>query len=78
MKYNIFVSYRRTSAETANLIAVKLRGKGYNVFFDVESLRGGKFNEQLFDVIDRVDDVVVVLPAGALDSCLDEDDWLRK
>ena len=78
MKYNIFVSYRRTSAETANLIAVKLRGKGYNVFFDVESLRGGKFNEQLFDVIDRVDDVVVVLPAGALDRCLDEDDWVRK
>ena len=54
MKYDIFVSYRRSSSDTANLIAEKLRGRGYNVFFDVESLRGGKFNQQLFDVIEEV------------------------
>ena len=78
MKYNIFISYRRTSSETANLIAVKLRERGYNVFFDVESLRGGKFNEQLYQVIDEAKDVVVVLPINALDRCSKEDDWVRK
>ncbi len=77
MKYDIFVSYRRSSSDTANLIAEKLRGRGYNVFFDVESLRGGKFNQQLFDVIEEVKDVVVVLPENALDRCSEADDWVR-
>ncbi|MBE6246938.1 MAG: TIR domain-containing protein [Bacteroidales bacterium] len=77
MNYNIFISYRRSSSDTANLIAEKLRGKGYNVFFDVESLRGGKFNEQLFSVIEGCDDFVLVLPPNALDRCSDDNDWVR-
>ena len=78
MKYDIFVSYRRTSFESANLIAEKLRSMGYSVFFDVETLRSGKFNEQLFDVIDNCKDFVLVLPPDALDRCKDENDWVRK
>ena len=62
MKYNVFVSYRRTSFESANLIAEKMRSMGYSVFFDVETLRAGNFNEQLFDVIDNCDDFILVLP----------------
>lgn len=77
-KYSVFISYRRTGFETANLIAEKLRSFGYSVFFDVESLRGGKFNEQLFSVIDKCADFVVVLPEGALDRCADKEDWVRK
>lgn len=77
MNYNIFISYRRTSSDTANLIAEKLRSKGYNVFFDVESLRGGKFNEQLFSVIEGCDDFVLVLPPNALGRCSDDNDWVR-
>lgn len=53
-KYDIFVSYRRSSYDTANLIATRLRAAGYSVFFDMETLRSGKFNEQLFDVIETV------------------------
>lgn len=78
MKYSVFISYRRTGFETANLIAEKLRSMGYSVFFDVESLRGGKFNEQLFQVIDKCTDFVLVLPKDALDRCVDKDDWVRK
>lgn len=78
MKYDVFVSYRRTSFESANLIAEKLRSMGYSVFFDVESLRSGKFNEQLFDVIEECTDFVIVLPQNALDRCVDENDWVRK
>lgn len=77
-KYDIFISYRRTGFETANLIATKLKGMGYSVFFDVESLRSGKFNEQLFNVIENCKDFVVVLPPDALDRCVDEEDWVRK
>lgn len=78
MKYDIFVSYRRTDASTANLIAEKLKSLGYSVFFDVETLRGGLFNEQLFNVIDKCTDLVLVLPQNALDRCESEEDWIRK
>lgn len=78
MKYDIFVSYRRTDASTANLIAEKLKSLGYSVFFDVETLRGGLFNEQLFNVLDRCTDFVLVLPQNALDRCVSEEDWIRK
>ena len=62
-KYDIFISYRRTGGfESANLIAEKLRGMGYSVFFDVESLRSGEFNKQLYNVIEQCKDFVVVLP----------------
>lgn len=75
--YDIFISYRRTSYDTANLIATRLRAAGYSVFFDMESLRSGKFNEQLFDVIDNCKDFILVLPPDALDRCVNEDDWVR-
>lgn len=43
----------------------------------MESLCSGKFNEQLFEVIDNCKDFVVVLPPNALDRCVNEDDWVR-
>lgn len=76
-KYDIFISYRRTSYETANLVATRLKAAGYRVFFDLESMRSGKFNEQLYDVIDNCTDFIVVLPPNALDRCINEDDWVR-
>ena len=76
-QYDIFISYRRSSYDTANLVATRLRAAGYSVFFDMETLRSGKFNEQLFDVIDHCRDFVVVLPPNALDRCVHEDDWVR-
>ena len=75
--YDIFISYRRSSYETANLIATRLKAAGYSVFFDMETLRSGKFNEQLYDVIDNCKDFVLVLPPKALDRCVNEDDWVR-
>ena len=76
-QYDIFISYRRSSYDTANLIATRLKSAGYSVFFDMEALRSGKFNEQLFDVIDNCKDFLVVLPPNALDRCVNEDDWVR-
>ena len=78
MKYDIFISYRRTSFESANLIAEKLRRAGYSVFFDVETLRSGKFNEQLLTVIEQCKDFIIVLPENALDRCNDPEDWVRR
>ena len=75
--YDIFISYRRSSYDTANLIATRLKAAGYSVFFDMETLRSGKFNEQLFEVVDNCKDFILILPPNALDRCVNEDDWVR-
>ena len=49
-KYDIFISYRRDAFESANLFATRLKALGYRVFFDVETMNAGKFNEQLLDM----------------------------
>lgn len=77
-KYDIFVSYRRTAFDTASLIAEKLRNAGYRVFFDVDTLTGGKFNEQLLEVISDCNDFILVLSENALDRCNDAGDWVRR
>lgn len=76
-QYDIFISYRRSSYDTANLIATRLKAAGYSVFFDIEALRAGKFNEQLYEVIDNCKDFISVLPPDALDRCVNDDDWVR-
>ena len=76
-KYDIFISYRRSSYDTANLIATRLKMAGYSVFFDMESLRSNKFNTQLYQAIDNCTDFLAVLPPNALDRCVNEDDWVR-
>ncbi len=77
-KYDIFISYRRTAYDTANLIAEKLRHAGYSVFFDIDTLTSGRFNEQLLQVINGCKDFILVLPESALDRCQDENDWIRR
>lgn len=76
--YDVFVSYRRSAFDTANLMAEKLRHAGYKVFFDVDTLTAGKFNEQLLSVISNCKDFILVLPENALDRCHQTDDWVRK
>ena len=76
--YDVFISYRRESSESAQLVATHLRAAGYKVFIDVEQLRAGKFNEQLYEVIDNCKDFVLILPQNALDRCNDPEDWVRK
>ncbi len=79
MSYQIFISYRRDGAEfLGQLLFYQLKERGYRVFFDVESLRSGKFNQRLFQVIDECTDVLVILPKDGLDRCMNSEDWVRK
>lgn len=78
VKFDVFLSYRREGGfEIANLIHDRLSRQGYRVFMDCEDLRSGKFDEQLYGVIDEVKDVVVILSTGSLERCAEEGDWLR-
>lgn len=77
-KYDIFISYRRTSFKTANLVASRLKGAGHRVFIDTESMHSGKFDSQLFTHIENCKDFVLILTPDTLDRCYDENDWVRK
>ena len=77
--YQIFISYRRDGGEfLAGRVSDKLADSGYCVFYDVESMRAGPFNEQIYAAIDQCEDVLLVLPPHALDRCRDAGDWVRK
>ena len=77
--YDIFISYRRDGGEAlACLLCEKLRQRSYKVFYDVDSLRSGKFNEEIYRIIQNCNDVICVLPEHGLDRCQNPSDWVRK
>lgn len=77
-RYQIFISYRRDGGEDlAGRISDKLTGLGYQVFYDVESMRSGKFNTQIYAAIEGCEDVLLILPPRGLDRCKDPNDWVR-
>ena len=79
MKCDVFISYRRDGGDmTAMHVYQALKGKGYDVFYDLEVLRAGKFNEALLEAIDSCQDFVLILSPHALDRCKDEGDWVRR
>ena len=78
MKYDIFISYRRkTGADDARLLQQALKARGYNVFFDYDSLRDGQFNKQIYIAIREAPVFILMLTEGSLDNCYKEDDWVR-
>ena len=78
-KYDIFISYRRDGGfETAKLIHEQLQKRGYRAFLDVEALRSGPFNTQLFHFIDEASDFIIIISKNALDRCHNEGDWVKE
>ena len=76
--YDIFISYRREGSEYLPMhMKYLLEQRGYRAFFDMESMRSGMFNEQIYTVIEQCSDMVLILPPNALDRCINEGDWLR-
>lgn len=82
-KFDIFISYRRDGGSaTALHLYYLLNEEGYKVSFDVDTLREGKFAEELFDRIDNCTDFVIVLNKTAFErtlsgNCPRENDWMR-
>jgi len=77
--YHVFISYRRDGGESmGQLLYSRLKDLGYSPFYDVETMRSGKFAYQLLEKIAECDDFILILPAHGLDRCFDEDDWVRK
>lgn len=75
---SIFISYRRdTGSYLAGRMYDYLKKDGYTAFYDIESMKSGKFTAQIYAKIEEAEDFVLVLSKGALDRCVYEGDWVR-
>ncbi len=64
----IFISYRRIGGSpVAEDLSKFLRSKGYSVFFDKQSLKGGDFVKNIKKEMKSSHDVILILNQGALD-----------
>ena len=84
MIYDVFISYRRDGGfDTAGRINDLLVQEGYTVSYDIETLREGRFDEQLLKRIEQCSDFILIVDKNvflrSLDPNIDpKDDWLRQ
>lgn len=81
VNFDIFISYRRADGrEYARNIQLGLqqRGSTFNVFFDYESVRAGKFNLQILDAIYSSSIFILVITPLVFENCLKENDWIMR
>ena len=79
MGSQIFISYRRNGGDVAaKLICEALKNRGYTVFYDYDSLKGGTFDNRILEAVEQCNDVVLVLPKRALHRCRHKNDWVRQ
>lgn len=77
--YDVFISYRRDGgAAEARLVRQALMERGIAVFLDVTDLRKGYFDEELLKRISAAPNFIAVLTPGAMDRCVDAQDWMRQ
>ena len=76
-QYDVFISYRSVNSTQAGIVFTYLAAKKYRVFMDTEGLGAGRFDDQLYRVLDQVTDLVLILTENTLGGCMREDDWIR-
>ncbi len=75
---DVFISYRRENGlDFSSRLYEKLTSKGYTTFFDIESMKSGRFDEQIYKKIERSNNFVLILSPHCLDRCNEKDDWVR-
>lgn len=76
----VFISYRRDATGRAfgRSLKQELTHHGYDVFFDVDSIDAGKWEEQIQEQIPARAHFLILLTPGALDRCSEPNDWVRR
>ena len=78
-KYDIFISYRHDGGQyLALLLFEHLKAKGMKVFLDVDSMKVGHFDEQIYDVIESCKYLLFVVSPGCIKKLVEDDDWVAK
>lgn len=78
IKYDIFISYRREGGDKYARTIQQALEKQYRVFLDFDELKDGVFDQRIIDAINESPVFLLILSKGALDRCVNEDDWVRQ
>lgn len=79
---DVFISYRRDGGVfIARMISAELKRRGYKVFYDIDDIGPGAFDNSLLEKIENSRNFVLILSEGSLDRCIDSkdtgEDWVR-
>lgn len=76
---SVFLSYRRSASKyIARLLFLELRKRGYDVFFDFESIDSGTFERVILTEIGRRAHFILIISAETLEDCAKEGDWVLR
>jgi len=79
MKYDIFISYRRSSGKfIARVLKEVFTRKGYSVFIDLDNLKDGHFMETIFTAIDNSRVFLIIMSHNYFVNCSNEHDHVRQ
>lgn len=78
VKYDVFISYRREGGDKYARTIQQALEKQYRVFLDFDELKDGVFDQRIIDAISESPVFLLILSKGALDRCVNEDDWVRQ
>lgn len=78
MRTQIFISYRRGGGSEAARSLYDLLSARYDVFYDMNSLRSGRFDEDIEQAIDSCTDFLLVMSDGLFDRFYEDGDWIRR
>jgi uncharacterized membrane protein SpoIIM required for sporulation len=74
----VFISYRRDNKGWALAVYQSLRDRGYDVFFDYQSINSGDFEQAIIQNIKGRAHFLLLLTPTALERCNNPEDWLRR
>ena len=74
----VFISYRRTNQFVALAIFKDLTARGFDVFFDYNSIKAGDFEQIILGEIEARGHFLIVLTPSALERCQEPGDWVRR
>ncbi|MBI3821046.1 MAG: toll/interleukin-1 receptor domain-containing protein [Planctomycetes bacterium] len=76
---SVFICYRRnTDSATARALKTELEKLGWSAFYDREDLGPGYYDKAILNEIEKRDGFLVILSPGALDRCLEPEDFVRR
>ena len=83
--FDIFISYRRKDSDgkvSGRDIAARIKNafedRGYDVFFDLDNIQDGFFDDRIIPAIRTCKVFILILSTDALVRCSNQDDWVRR
>ena len=78
MRKQVFISYRRDGGLEPAMRIYEMLKQDYEVFFDMKSLRNGRFDEAIEDAIKHCTDFVLILSKNVFSRVGEEGDWISR